>query len=98
MPKPAEPVAASSNATTGQEKSVAPEGEAKDEAKPAAAEQSAAKTTGSHIMVLPPARDGDWNARGEEAAAAQGATKSGLFGSAGSLRWLRSWRWQRLLA
>lgn len=80
----AEPAATSSNATTGQDKSVAPEGQAmgevKGEAKPAAAEQPAAKTTGSHIMVLPPARNGDWNTRGEEAAAAQGATKSGLFG------------------
>lgn len=81
--KSAEPVAASSDATTEQDKSAAPEeqakGEIKSEAKPAAAEQPAAKTTGSHIMVLPPARDGDWSARGEEAAA-QGATKSGLFG------------------
>jgi Asp-tRNA(Asn)/Glu-tRNA(Gln) amidotransferase C subunit len=82
--KPAEPVATSSDVTTGQDKSVAPEGQAKGEikpeAKPAAAEQPAAKTTGRHIMVLPPVRNGDWNARGEEAAAAQGATNAGLFG------------------
>jgi len=82
--KPAQSVAASSDLTAGQDKSVAPEGqakgEAKSEAKSAAAEQPAAKTTGSHIMVLPPTRDGDWNARGEEAAAAQGAAKPGLFG------------------
>lgn len=78
--KPAEPVAASSEAATGQDKSVTPEGEIKGEAKPAAAEQPAAKTTGSHIMVLPPVRGSDWNAREEEAAATQGATKPGLFG------------------
>lgn len=78
--KSVEPVAGSSDVTTGQDKSVAAEGQAKGEAKHAAAEQPTAKTTGSHIMVLPPVRDGDWNARGEEAAAAQGAAKSGLFG------------------
>lgn len=78
--KPAESAAAASDSVTGQDKPAALEGEVKGEAKPAAAEQPAAKATGSHIMVLPPARDGDWNARGEEAAAAQGATKSGLFG------------------
>ena len=79
----AEPVGAAAAATTGQDNSAAPEGQAKGEIrgeeKPAAAEQPAAKTTGSHIMVLPPSRDGGWNAHGEEAAA-QGATRSGLFG------------------
>ena len=79
-----ESVAASSDAATGQDKSAVPEGEAKGdfkgEAGPAAAAQPAAKTTGSHIMVLPPARGSDWNARGEEYATAQGTTKSGLFG------------------
>ncbi len=78
--KPAGSASASSEAATGQDDSVAPKGEGNAEAKPAAAEQPAAKTTGSHIMVLPPARDGNWNARSEEAAAAQGTTKSGLFG------------------
>ena len=82
--KPTEPAAAASDAATGQDKSVALDGQAKSAAKgedkPAAAEQPAAKTTGNHIMVLPPARDGHWNAAGEEAAAARGATKSGLFG------------------
>lgn len=86
--KPAEPAVASSDATTGQDKSAAPEGQAtgeskgeiKPEAKSAGAEQPAAKTTGSHIMVLPPARDGDWNARAGESATAQGAPKPGLFG------------------
>lgn len=82
--KPSEPAATSSNATTGQGKSGASEGQAMDdvrgEAESAAAEQPAAKTTGSHIMVLPPAHNSDWNARAEDAGAAQGATKSGLFG------------------
>jgi hypothetical protein len=75
-------VAASSDAATGQDKSAASKGEAKGdgEAGPAAAAQPAAKTTGSHIMVLPPARGSDWNARGEESATAQGTTKPGLFG------------------
>ena len=75
-----EPVAASADAVTGQDKPAASEGEAKGTIKDAAAEQPAVKASGSHIMVLPPARDGHWNARGEEAAAARGAAKSGLFG------------------
>jgi Asp-tRNA(Asn)/Glu-tRNA(Gln) amidotransferase C subunit len=76
----AKAAAASSDAVTGPEKPAASEGEAKGETKAAASDQPAAKTTGSHIMVLPPARDGHWNAGGEDTAAAQGATKSSLFG------------------
>ncbi len=74
--KPAESTAASSDAATGQDKPKASE----NDVTATASEPAAAKATGNHIMVLPPVRDGHWSAGGEEAAAAQGPAKPGLFG------------------
>jgi hypothetical protein len=64
--------AASADAAAGQDKPATPDGEVKS----AASEHPAPKTTGNHITVLPPTRDGHWNAGGEETASA----KAGLFG------------------
>ena len=46
----------------------------------AAASGEGAARPSSHIMVLPPSRDGGWHGAADETGSASGATRSGLFG------------------
>lgn len=69
------------NSKPGEADGAAPHAAASSETKAdAAASGEGAARPSSHIMVLPPSRDGGWHGAADETGSASGATRSGLFG------------------